>query len=100
LAYKQLNAAMGTDAFPENDVGKATKNFVGALGHLANVLWQDLAVRHPNMKGHRIFTVSPFADNSFGWITYRDNAHRILRNERPKALEIEASARTVPVAPL
>lgn len=84
MPLKKLRAEMGTDDF---DVCFATRDFADALDHLATVLWQDLAVLWPRMKRHPIFTVSPFSDNSFGWLTYRDRALRLQRDEQPKALD-------------
>ena len=61
-----------------------------ALDYCADVLWQDLAVLWPQIRNHRIFTVAPFADNTFGWIDYRNSALQTQQDSATQALSLEA----------
>jgi hypothetical protein len=62
------------------------------LEHLAVVLWQDLAVLHPYMSDHEVFGTSPFADDSFGFYTFRDQLVARIAASPSAKVEAEAEA--------
>jgi Transcriptional activator of glycolytic enzymes len=86
----ELRAAVGTPAFPTEDVCYATRDFIALLAHFATVLWQDLAVMWLDMEDNIVFTQHPFADNSVGWVEFRDKARAFVAACPSPALSIEA----------
>jgi hypothetical protein len=63
---------LDTLAYLANLVCGATRDYIEMMEYRAVVLWQALAVLHPEMRNHPIFAVSPFNGNAHGFLEFEE----------------------------
>ena len=73
---------IGSDAFPLELLDSATKDFIELTEYQAEVLWQDNALIFISgyMKQDPMFKLSPFNDNSFGFLDFVEELRSRMRS--------------------
>ena len=80
--FPRLKREIGSEAFPLELLDTATKDFIELLEYLAEVLWQDNAFIFMRgcMTQDPMFKLSPFNDNSFGFVDFVDELRSRMRS--------------------
>ncbi|KAJ8613621.1 hypothetical protein CTAYLR_010470 [Chrysophaeum taylorii] len=78
--------------FNKDDLDLATKQFVEVVEHLAVVLCQDLAVLYGKMKHFHVFSHAPFNDDTYGFLTFRQELLQAMTDQGANQLQRTAEA--------